>query len=201
MHDGKYILEATAVSEDGRVVSKTFDAGSQAAENQERIREMLGKQIGKTTGIYRFSAGKVSSETELPFMPASFLNNVRRELAEELESIPCNKKDILLRTIIETNRGNLLIQKNVLYKSNVSNHLSEDVYQKCGAKHVEKAYELRQVEGAELMRSKYCIRYELGMCPKHHGTKNTGPLFLLNNGQRFALHFDCGNCEMTVTEA
>ena len=201
MRDGQYILEATAVSEDGREVTKTFDAGNQAAENQERIREMLDKQIGKTTGIYRFSAGKVSSESELPFMPASFLNNIRRELAEELESIPCNKKDILLRTIIETNRGNLLNQKNVLYKSNVSNHLSEDVYQKCGAKHIEKAYELRQVEGAELMRSKYCIRYELGMCPKHHGTKNTGPLFLLNNGQRFALHFDCGNCEMTVTEA
>ena len=201
MRDGQYILEATAVSEDGREVTKTFDAGNQAAENQERIREMLDKQIGKTTGIYRFSAGKVSSESELPFMPASFLNNIRRELAEELESIPCNKKDILLRTIIETNRGNLLIQKNVLYKSNVSNHLSEDVYQKCGAKRIEKAYELRQVEGAELMRSKYCIRYELGMCPKHHGTKNTGPLFLLNNGQRFALHFDCGNCEMTVTEA
>ena len=51
------------------------------------------------------------------------------------------------------------------------------------------------------MRSRYCIRYELGMCPKHHGCKASGPLFLLNNGQRFALNFDCRNCEMTVTEA
>ena len=197
----QYTLEATAVSEDGREVRKIFDAGNQSAENQRRIREMLSKQIGKTTGMYRFAVGSVLCDAELPFMAASFLNNVRRELAEELAAIPCNKKDILLRTIIETNRGDLFNQKNVIYKSNVSNHLSEDIYQKCGAKHIEKAYELRQVEGAELMRSKYCIRYELGMCPKHHGTQNTGPLFLLNNGQRFALHFDCGNCEMTVTEA
>lgn len=50
-----------------------------------------------------------------------------------------------------------------------------------------------------LMRSKYCIRYELGMCPVHQGAKDSGPLFLLNNGRRFALAFDCGKCEMTVS--
>ena len=49
-----------------------------------------------------------------------------------------------------------------------------------------------------LMRSRYCIRYELGMCPVHQGAKPTGPLYLLNNGRRFALGFDCKACEMTV---
>lgn len=49
-----------------------------------------------------------------------------------------------------------------------------------------------------LMRSKYCIRYELGMCPVHQGAKPSGPLFLVNNGRRLALGFDCRNCEMTV---
>lgn len=52
---------------------------------------------------------------------------------------------------------------------------------------------------APLMRSKYCIRYELGMCPVHQGAGDSGPLFLLNNGRRFALAFDCGKCEMTVS--
>ena len=50
------------------------------------------------------------------------------------------------------------------------------------------------------MRSRYCIRYELGMCPVHQGAKENRPLFLLNNGRRLALHFDCAKCEMTVTE-
>ena len=66
---------------------------------------------------------------------------------------------------------------------------------------MEEAYELSHRLGAELMRTKYCIRYELGMCPVHQNAKNSGPLFLLNNGQRFALHFDCKHCEMTLTEA
>ena len=53
----------------------------------------------------------------------------------------------------------------------------------------------------ELMRSRYCIRYELGLCPKLQGAKPSGKLYLLNNGRRFALGFDCAACEMTVSEA
>ena len=51
---------------------------------------------------------------------------------------------------------------------------------------------------APLMRSRYCIRYELGLCPVHQGAKDTGPLFLVNNGRRLSLGFDCARCEMTV---
>ena len=198
--DQKYILRASATSEDGRAIDLSFDPGNQKADNQERMADMLRKQIEKASGIYRFSVGSVSSSDGLPFMPAAFLNGIRREIAEQLELIPCNKKDILLRECKIFGRESLT-QKNVLYKSNVSNHLAEETYRKCGAEQVEQAYELNHAEGAELMRSRYCIRYELGRCPKHHGCKEGGPLFLLNNGQRFALHFDCRNCEMTVKEA
>ena len=49
-----------------------------------------------------------------------------------------------------------------------------------------------------LMRSKYCIKYELGLCPSRQGAKPTGPLFLVNNGRRLSLGFDCKSCEMSV---
>jgi putative protease len=65
---------------------------------------------------------------------------------------------------------------------------------------VEPAYELAHPPGAELMRTRYCIRYELGLCPVHQGAKAGRPLFLLNNGRRLKLHSDCAQCEMTVTE-
>jgi len=52
----------------------------------------------------------------------------------------------------------------------------------------------------ELMRSRYCVRYELGMCPKHHGARDSKPLMLLNNGRRFRLSFDCKACEMVLSE-
>ena len=196
----EYALQATATSEDGRKITLSFEPGSQRADNQERMSDMLRKQIEKASGIYRFSVGSISCSKDLPFMSAAFLNGIRREIAEQLELIPCNKKDILLRECKISGRDKSA-QKNVLYKSNVSNRIAEEVYLKCGAEQVEKAYELTHADGAELMRSRYCIRHELGKCPKHHGCKDSGPLFLLNNGQRFALHFDCRNCEMTVKEA
>ena len=52
-----------------------------------------------------------------------------------------------------------------------------------------------------LMKTKYCVRYELGLCPVHQGAKAPEKLFIVNNGRRFALNFDCRSCEMSVTEA
>ena len=49
-----------------------------------------------------------------------------------------------------------------------------------------------------LMRSRYCIKYELGLCPSRQGAKPTEPLFLVNNGRRLSLGFDCARCEMSV---
>lgn len=49
----------------------------------------------------------------------------------------------------------------------------------------------------ELMRSKYCIRYELGLCLKNRNV-NKNELFLVNNGRRFKLDFDCKACEMIL---
>ncbi len=49
-----------------------------------------------------------------------------------------------------------------------------------------------------LMRTKYCIKYELGMCPRYQKAPQSGPLYLINNGRRLALGFDCARCEMTV---
>ena len=48
------------------------------------------------------------------------------------------------------------------------------------------------------MRTKYCLRHELGLCPKQKPGTRPEPLFLLNNGRRLRLDFDCAACEMTV---
>ena len=132
-------------------------------------------------------------------MSASSLNGIRRALAEKLDESPCISKEILRRNPDGTS-GVKAASRNLSYKSNISNRLAESVYLSAGAETIEPAYELARQNHAELMRTRYCIRYELGICPKHHKVKDSGPLFLLNNGQRFALNFDCRNCEMTVTQ-
>ena len=195
---GVWKVHSTAICEDGRSASETFDAGDQAANNFERMMDMVQGQIGKSSGSYRFVIGGISADQGLPFMTASSLNGIRRRLAEILDSKPCGKKDILLRKPGKVTKP--LPQKDTSYLNNISNHLSKQLYTEAGADNPAEAYELTHFPSAELMRTRYCIRHELGICPKHHGVKNVKPLFLLNNGQRFALHFDCRNCEMTLTE-
>ena len=192
---------AEAVSEDGRKVNLTVEAGEQEASNRERMAEMFRNQIEKTSGHYRFSLSSLPSEGGIPFMSASSLNSIRRSLAELLDNEACHKKDILLKDISTIKYSDSCPQKDLSYKYNVSNRLSESLYRATGADVVEPAFELGHQRNAELMRTRYCIRYELGICPRHHKVKDSGPLFLMNNGQRFALNFDCRNCEMTVTES
>ena len=198
----EWAVTACAESEDGRQVSCKYEAGYQEANNKERMLEMIKGQTSKNTGHYSFHVDSVSDTDSLPFMSASFINSIRRDLAEKLNAIPCGKKDLLLKDVATCDKGSCIFpQKKTSYKNNISNRLSETVYLSCGTESTEPAYELSHISDAELMRTKYCVRYELGICPKHHGCKTTGPLYLLNNGQKFVLNFDCRNCEMTLSEA
>ena len=198
--DGTWIVKALAETADGRRTAVSIEAGDQTASNRDRMAEMFRTQIGKTAGHYHFTLTGLPAEGSLPFMSASSLNGIRRALAEKLDTIPCIKKEIL-RKDIEVLQCEKILSKDLSYKYNVSNRLSGSVYRMAGAEVIEPAYELAHQAHAELMRTRYCIRFELGICPKHHKVKDSGPLFLLNNGQRFALHFDCRNCEMTITES
>ena len=195
--DGQWILQATATSEDGRKICKEYDAGDQLASNPARMADMIRNQIGKSTGHYRFFYDG-EDVCDLPFMSASFLNKIRRDFAEALDNQHCNSKTLINRFLTGDGKYTNITAG---YDSNISNHLSKSLYERCGVKKAEPAYELSHKADATLIRTKYCIRYELGICPKHHGCKDSGPLFLLNNGMRLSLHFDCRNCEMTVKEA
>ena len=198
--DGNWVMVAENRTEDGRAVTVEVPAGDQEAVNQSRMEEIFKGQFNKTAGQYLFNVSSLKTENGIPFMAAGAINAVRRDIAARLDEAECIKRDLLLRKI-ENVPAIRTTQKEISYKSNVSNRVSEDVYRSAGAQSVAEAYELSHQAGAELMRTKYCIRYELGMCPVHQNARNIGPLFLLNNGQKFALHFDCRNCEMTLTEA
>lgn len=250
-----YSLKINAVSQDGRSVELEREAGENAAENAERMRGIFATQISKATGIYSFTLRSLEVETpdgSLPFLPASALNAIRRDLAATLEDMPC--KTVPLPTgqavnatgIVKVldNRKNAIdapaylgkcqSQKPILsqvsdiqetasdgihlsYKANIANHVARETYQSLGATQTDDAFEISHRPDAELMRTKYCIRYELGLCPVHqqagrqqgkgnanlHGlttTANLKNLSLINNGKRYRLAFDCANCEMIVRQ-
>lgn len=235
-----YSLKINAVSQDGRSVKLEREAGHNAAENPERMRGMFATQISKATGIYSFTLRSLEVETpdgSLPFLPASALNAIRRDLAAALEEMPCRaiplpvnqassrdgnaeepatlESDVLsqVQDIQETTSNG----PHLSYKANIANHIARKIYMSLGASRTDDAFEISHRPDAELMRTKYCIRYELGLCPVHqagrqHGRANhtsgmVNPpipssrktnLYLTNNGKRYHLAFDCANCEMVV---
>lgn len=86
------------------------------------------------------------------------------------------------------------------YSANCANHLAREVLMDLGYEKVEDAYEIKPVADAELMRSRYCIKYELGLCPKlRPSQKAKEPLYLVNAGRKLKLSFDCKSCEMIVS--
>ena len=234
-----YSLKINAVSQDGRSVKLEREAGHNAAENPERMRGMFATQISKATGIYSFTLRSLEVETpdgSLPFLPTSALNAIRRDLAAALEEMPCRAIPLLVNQA-SSRTGNAeypVLEPDVLsqvqdiqettsngphlsYKANIANHIARKIYMSLGASRTDDAFEISHHPDAELMRTKYCIRYELGLCPVHqagrqHGRANhtsgmVNPpipssrktnLYLTNNGKRYHLAFDCANCEMVV---
>ena len=208
-----FCLAVRAQSEDGRTVSLERTEVRQPAEDTERMQHLFKAQLEKTAGDYVFRLAEMEAPVGLPLLPAAAVNALRRELAEALDALPCGT--IPLRNLpprpfpdraqslsgpdpVSGGPYDAPAPETVDYKYNVANALAEEIYRARGSTAVHPAYELSPVKGAELMRTKYCIRYELGLCPVHQGAGDSGPLFLLNNGRRLALGFDCRACEMTV---
>ena len=204
-----YMLRITATSEDGRKVDFETEAGNQTAANAPRMEAMFRSQIGKTTGIYSFSMASLEIQTldgSLPFLSAAALNGIRREVAERLDKMPCGRIPMggpVRQETASDPSGRIEGYDGAVtasYKANISNHIAREVLQRLGAENVEDAFEITHKKEAELMRSKYCVRHELGLCLKDSSAKGRGmtDLYLVNNGRRYRLGFDCSRCEMIV---
>jgi putative protease len=187
------VMSVTAMTEDGRKASVTATAPFEAARDADRMLETLRVQLSKRSGIYSFSVAGVDAEGPVPFMPASFLNGIRRDLATSLDAMPVRMQPIRPGSV----RPNPAPAE-LTYKDNIANSIAREIYRERGSSVFEDAYELTHREGVEYMRTKYCLRHELGLCPKLRPGARPDPLFLLNNGRRFRLDFDCKSCEMTV---
>ena len=196
----------TAIAGD-RSAAVSFKETAEVARNPETALESLRSQLSKITEPYRFTLGTVEADT-LYFYPAAFLNGIRRDLAAKFTAAwaPAGS-GVLLRSDkkILASQAPLAVAsaKALDYRANCANHLAREVLTELGAETVAPAYELEAPRGAEVMRSRYCIKYELGLCPKHQSKASAArdlrePLYLENNGRRLQLKFDCKNCEMVV---
>lgn len=179
----------TLVDEDGIKVSIPI-TGGEAVKNPEKMKETFVKQFSKT-GESDFYIEDIKITSELPFMPVSRINELRRSAFDKL----------MQKRLDEYKREehkNLVYcpyyKSQIDYRGNVHNLSAKDFYKKCGAEVCEMSLETELPKHpVELMRTKHCIKYALGMC------KSPEKLVLRDEyGKVYPLKFDCKKCEMSV---
>jgi len=186
----------TACDEEGHTGAYAMAASKQAAEKEALAKEILTKQLSKVHDTV-FTCGSVKhSLRQVYFFPMSLLNALRRgAIARLLEA----REQARPR-----DKGTLRVNdtpyplKTLDYRGNCLNKKAAAFYRRHGTEVVEMAAESGlPMRGRLLMRSKYCVKRDLGLCGK-----DTGPLFLIDeNGRRYRLKFDCAACCMSVFES
>ncbi len=181
--------ELIAVDEDNNKIAielEKFEIANNAEKAQNNIVEQL-----KKTGESDFYAGEITLNlNEIPFIPISKINELRRNALELL------MEERLRNYKRPTNKGIITIpyfETEVDYRANIHNSYAKKFYEKRGAKVLENSFESKMPENAELMRTKHCLKYAINKC------KSKDKLFLEDEfGKKYALEFDCKNCEMVI---
>lgn len=185
------------------------DCEKSAANNPEKAADQIQKQLGKL-GETAFVARSIRNEcSQNYFIPASVLNELRRQAAENLKEARCMKYHPADPSL---DASEWHLEKNDVpyfadtldYRANIINQKSEQFYRRHGIRELEHGLEeTKDYAGKALMTTKYCLRYELKQCLQHKvnkevGPEYQGPLYLKNNKNVFELCFDCKNCQMQI---
>lgn len=192
-------FELKAQVQDGRICSMHFPAEHQIARTDQTagIKEVIGK-LGDT--IYCAKDIEICF-TQPWFIPRSLLADWRRSLVEKLSDDNGMAREEARRPQQRISPGSTAD-----FDFNISNRLSlEFMSGGCEAKKVN-ALEVtgRLAEEQPLMTCRFCLRYQMGWCPRQHRVKSPyeEPYYLCSkDGRRFRLEFDCKKCEMKVLHA
>lgn len=172
--------------------SGDFELAQQPDRALATIRTQLSKS-GET--IFDLTDVKFSDD-EVRFVPVSVLNELRREAFQQLDT---ERLEHYCRRQRLPEDSNVRFPKAVLEgDENVVNSLAERFYRDHGVTRIEPGYDLRSdLKGVDVMRMRYCIRRELGMCLRDKPAY-TGKLYLRHGTFLYELRFDCARCMMTV---
>ena len=184
-------MQIKLIDENGVEIISNLPQGEKA-NNPEKIKENFIKQFSKT-GESDFYIENIEINSELPFMPVSEINKLRRDLFELLmqERINCYNENKQYQKPLKYAK---YFTDEVDYRANVHNKSAKEFYEKSGVKVLEPSFESQKPNRqVELMRCKHCIKYALNMC------KSPENLILKDEkGKIYPLKFDCKKCEMSV---
>lgn len=182
----------TLIDEDNNKITANLPSG-EAPKNIGKMTETFKSQMQKTGESIFYIKKFELKNTELPFMPISAINQLRRDLldnllAERLKNYPKEvQKPICYAEFPD---------KIADYKFNIFNDEAVKFYEECKVNIKECALESSDniKPGTEVMKTKHCLKFATGLCGKP-----CKPLYLENSkGIKYPLFFDCKNCEMVI---
>lgn len=192
-------LRLTIEDEDGIVSAVALPLRKEQARTSGMIESMAARQLVKS-GESIFSVTEVAVDVRPDlFVPVTVCNELRRQgfaahLAARLATYTSPTKK-------RAPNAAPWPAAEVDYRDNISNSHAAAFYRRHGVLRLDRP-PLRAAEVADgaLMTSKYCLRAELGLCPRQGGNKETPavPLILADKTGRYTVEFDCAACEMII---
>jgi collagenase-like PrtC family protease len=196
-------FQLKAIDEDGHESTSTLEVTKELSKNSEGVVENIKKNLAKT-GNTPFIVDHLEVDFSASwFLPISKINEIRRIVLEDLIDVRVNAYVRKEHKLEKTEHPYPIEKLDFMY--NVSNKMARAFYHRHGVTEIEKAFELQWDPGkARVMTTKYCVKYELGKCPRYQrdtmGEKVVEPLVLKHGENEYKLKFNCKPCEMEIWE-
>jgi collagenase-like PrtC family protease len=191
--------------EDGHAGCATVASGKEPSKDAARGEASLREHLGRFGGTIFEPIGIDLQLSQPWFVPASLVNQLRRDALAALEAArhAAYQRPQRARPVEPPVP---YPEDTLTYLANVFNGQARDFYAKHGVKVIAAAYESHEEEGeVSLMITKHCVRWSMSLCPKQakgvtgvQGTVRAEPMQLINGKEKLTLRFDCKPCEMHV---
>ena len=184
------------VDEEGLSSEAEWTGCFEEAEQSDKAREMARQQLSRS-GDTIFRVEEVALKGVDIFVPVAVWNELRRTALARLYTI---RSERILPSRIRQEESVAWGSKELTASDNVTNHLSERFWRDHGVVRFERGLDLeKSLRGRCVMRSRYCIRREIGACLREH-PRLQGDLYLERGSARYRLEFDCARCEMKLID-
>jgi putative protease len=194
-------LRLSARDEDGNEAFHSANHEKKPAEKKELAERTLNKQL-TSMGDSDFLCVRLDLNLdEIPFIPLSVLNGLRREILRQLEEIRLQNRPHEKRRIMPNDFP--FPENELTYTGNVLNRKAADFYRRHGVLAIEPAAESGlDMKGRKVMTTRYCLRYEMGKCPGNTRSIKPHPPWMLTDrdDRRFRVCFDVKTCMEIICE-
>lgn len=197
VHNGR--AELAARDAEGIRISLPINTQFVLANKQEKQAALWQQQFAKSTHPNVRIASLSLPKRNVPFLTLSMINTLRRELIDRYVSARINAYYRPVPHAVRT-YAPYPTSLHADGRLNISNRLAKEFYADHGICQAPSALDLEKEipSSVELMRTKYCLRYELSLCPKQHTGIKASPLILTHKNYMLRVEFDCQQCEMIV---